>query len=151
MTTRDKLLVIVFATVGMNAGLADLAAGGRVLGILCLITVAFVILQDTVGTVGAVLLGMPKAAGVAGSVSLVGDHGTAIAWGPMIAAEHGFPAALESGVAAATVGLIVASLLGGPAGEAADRDKPDRGAGDELRGRGAPAGGRRRADRQDGG
>ena len=50
MTTRDKLLVIFFATVGVNARLADLAAGGRVLGMLCLVTVAFVFLQDTVGT-----------------------------------------------------------------------------------------------------
>ena len=32
MTTRDKLLVIFFAPVGVNARLADLAAGGRVLG-----------------------------------------------------------------------------------------------------------------------
>ena len=31
MTTRDKLLVIFFAR-GVNARLADLAAGGRVLG-----------------------------------------------------------------------------------------------------------------------
>ncbi len=115
MTTRDKLLVIFFATVGVNARLKDLAAGGRVLGVLCLVTVAFVFLQDTVGTVGAVLLGMPKAAGVvAGSMSLVGGHGTAIAWGPTIAAEHGFPAALESGIAVATVSLVIASLLGGP-------------------------------------
>ena len=53
MTTRDKLLVIFFATVGVNARLADLAAGGRVLGMLCLVTVVFVFLQDTVGTVGA--------------------------------------------------------------------------------------------------
>ena len=47
-------------------------------------------------------------------MSLVGGHGTAIAWGPTIAAEHGFPAALESGMAVATVSLIIASLLGGP-------------------------------------
>ena len=82
---------------------------------LCLVTVAFVFLQDTVGTIGAAALGLPKAAGVvAGSMSLVGGHGTAIAWGPTIAAEHGFPAALESGMAVATVSLIIASLLGGP-------------------------------------
>lgn len=115
MTTRDKLLVIFFATVGVNARLWDLKSGGWTLGILCVVTVVFVFLQDTVGTVGAVLLGMPKAAGVvAGSMSLVGGHGTAIAWGPTIAAEHGFPAALESGIAVATVSLVIASLLGGP-------------------------------------
>ena len=115
MTTRDKLLVVFFATVGVNAQLRQLAAGGRVLGILCLVTVAFVFLQNTVGTIGAVALGLPKAAGVVvGSMSLVGGHGTAIAWGPTIAAEHGFPAALESGLAVATISLIIASLLGGP-------------------------------------
>jgi ESS family glutamate:Na+ symporter len=115
MTTRDKLLVIFFATVGVNARLKDLAAGGRVLGMLCLVTVAFVFLQDTVGTIGAVALGLPKAAGVVvGSMSLVGGHGTAIAWGPTIAAEHGFPTALESGIAVATISLIIASLLGSP-------------------------------------
>ena len=115
MTTRDRLLVIFFATVGINARLADLAAGGRVLGILCLITVAFVFLQDAVGVVGAVALGLPPSAGVVmGTVSLVGGHGTAIAWGPTIAEDHGFPAALETGIAVATLGLIIASLLGGP-------------------------------------
>jgi glutamate:Na+ symporter, ESS family len=115
LETRDRLLVIFFATVGVNARLADLAAGGRVLGLLCLVTVAFVFLQDLVGTAGAAAFGLPPAAGViVGSVSLVGGHGTAIAWGPTIAAEHGFPAALESGIAVATLGLIIASLLGGP-------------------------------------
>jgi ESS family glutamate:Na+ symporter len=40
METRDRLLVVFFATVGLNARLADLATGGRVLGMLCLATVA---------------------------------------------------------------------------------------------------------------
>ena len=115
MATRDRLLVIFFATVGVNARLADLAAGGRVLASLCLITVVFVFLQDGVGTIGAMAFGLPLSAGVViGSVSLVGGHGTAIAWGPTIAADHGFPAALEMGIAVATLGLIIASLLGGP-------------------------------------
>lgn len=115
MTTRDRLLVIFFATVGVNARLSDLAAGGRVLAILCAITVVYVFLQNIIGTLGAVLFGLPTAAGVMlGSVALVGGHGTTIAWGPIIAGEHGFPAAIETGVAVATLGLIVASLLGGP-------------------------------------
>jgi ESS family glutamate:Na+ symporter len=115
MMTRDRLLVIFFATVGVNARLTDLAAGGRVLASLCLITVVFVFLQDGVGTIGAMAFGLPMSAGVViGSVSLVGGHGTAIAWGPTIAADHGFPAALEMGIAVATLGLIIASILGGP-------------------------------------
>jgi ESS family glutamate:Na+ symporter len=115
MATRDKLLVVFFATVGVNARLSDLTAGGRVLGMLCIVTVTYVFLQNTVGTIGAVALGLPTSAGVVvGSMSLVGGHGTAIAWGPTIAAEYGFSASLESGIAVATIGLIVASLLGGP-------------------------------------
>ena len=115
MTTRDRLLVIFFATVGVNARLKDLAAGGRVLATLCMITVVFVFLQDGVGVAGAAIFGLPTSAGVViGSVSLVGGHGTAIAWGPTIAADHEFPAALEIGIAVATLGLIIASVLGGP-------------------------------------
>ena len=64
MTTRDRLLVIFFATEGVNARLTELAAGGRVLGVPCFVTVAVVFLQDVIGTTGAVVLGMPKAAGV---------------------------------------------------------------------------------------
>ncbi len=115
LTTRDRLLVIFFATVGVNARLADLAAGGRVLAILCLITVAYVFVQNGVGTVGVLALGLPSSAGVMiGSVSLVGGHGTTIAWAPVIASQHGFPAAMETGIAVATLGLIIASVLGGP-------------------------------------
>ena len=49
-----------------------------------------------------------------GSVSLIGGHGTAIAWSGRIAEEHGIANALEVGVACATFGLILASLMGGP-------------------------------------
>jgi ESS family glutamate:Na+ symporter len=115
MIARDRLLVIFFAAVGLNARLSDLLAGGRALVVLCVLTTIFVFLQNVVGTLGASLFGLPSAAGVImGSIALVGGHGTTIAWAPAIAAEHGFPAAVETGAAVATLGLIVASLLGGP-------------------------------------
>ncbi|WP_024519222.1 sodium/glutamate symporter [Bradyrhizobium sp. Tv2a-2] len=115
MIARDRLLVIFFAAVGINARLSDLLAGGRALIVLCVLTTIFVFLQNVVGTLGASLFGLPSAAGVImGSIALVGGHGTTIAWAPAIAAEHGFPAAVETGAAVATLGLIVASLLGGP-------------------------------------
>lgn len=115
LSTRDRLLVIFFATVGVNAKLSALASGGRVLAILCLVTVAYVFLQNGVGVAGARLFDLPPSAGVMlGSVALVGGHGTTVAWAPIVASEHGFPAAMEVGIAVATLGLIVASLLGGP-------------------------------------
>ena len=115
LTTRDRLLVIFFATVGINAWLADLVAGGRTLVVLCVIAAVFVFIQNIVGTVGALAFGMPSAAGVViGSLALSGGHGTTIAWAPLIATEHGFPAAMETGIAVATLGLIISCVLGGP-------------------------------------
>src|SRR6187402_893780 len=64
LTTRDRLLVIFFATVGINARLADLVAGGRTLVILCMISALFIFIQNIVGTAGALAFGMPPAAGV---------------------------------------------------------------------------------------
>ena len=49
-----------------------------------------------------------------GTVSLIGGHGTAIAWAPRIAEDYGVSNAMEIGIACATFGLILASLMGGP-------------------------------------
>src|SRR5258708_3214063 len=98
-----------------NYNIPDPFTGGGGLIVLCVLTTIFIFLQNVVGMLGASLFGLPSAAGVImGSISLVGGHGTTIAWAPAIAAEHGFPAAIETGAAVATLGLIVASLLGGP-------------------------------------
>lgn len=115
LATRDTLLVIFFATVGLNARLSDLIVGGRLLGLLLLMTVAFILLQNGVGVLGAWLFDLPSAVGVLlGSASLIGGHGTAIAWGPTIEAQTGFAAANEIGIASATLGLVFAALIGGP-------------------------------------
>lgn len=115
LTTRDRLLVIFFATVGINARLADLVAGGRTLLVLCALSAAFIFVQNIVGIACALAFGMPSAAGVVlGSIALSGGHGTTIAWAPLISSEHGFAAAMETGIAAATLGLIIACVLGGP-------------------------------------
>jgi glutamate:Na+ symporter, ESS family len=115
LTTRDRLLVIFFATVGINSRVADLVAGGRSMLVLCVIAAAFVFIQNIVGTAGALAFGMPPAAGVVmGSLALSGGHGTTIAWAPVIASQHGFPAAMETGIAVATLGLIISCVLGGP-------------------------------------
>jgi glutamate:Na+ symporter, ESS family len=53
LTTRDRLLVIFFAAVGINTRLADLVAGGRTMVVLCAISAVFVIIQNIVGTPAA--------------------------------------------------------------------------------------------------
>jgi len=115
LATRDKLLVVFFATIGLDARLSDLIAGGRILAILLVMTVGFILLQNGIGLLGTRLFDLPNSVSVLlGSASLIGGHGTAIAWGPTIEAESGFQAASEIGIASATLGLVCAALIGGP-------------------------------------
>lgn len=115
LVVRDQLLVIFFATLGLNARFADLMAGGRLLAILLALTVLFVLIQNAVGLLGTSLFGLPASVSVlVGSASLIGGHGTAIAWGPTITSASGFVAAEEVGIASATLGLVAAAVIGGP-------------------------------------
>ncbi len=115
LRARDILLVYFFTTIGINASARDLLAGGRPLAILLAITILFMLAQNLTGVAVAGLFDLPSAVGVlGGSVSLIGGHGTAIAWAPTIGETHGIPSAMEIGIASATFGLILASIMGGP-------------------------------------
>jgi len=83
--------------------------------ILLVLTIAYMGIQNLAGISVASLFDMPAAVGLlGGSVSLIGGHGTAIAWAPRIAEDYGVTSAMEIGIACATFGLILASLMGGP-------------------------------------
>ena len=114
LDTRDRLLVYFFTAIGLNARISDLIRGGKPLAIMLVLTLSYIVVQNVVGMSGASLVGLPAGIGVlAGSTSLIGGHGTAIAWAPDFVAA-GIPNALEIGVASATLGLVIASLIGGP-------------------------------------
>jgi ESS family glutamate:Na+ symporter len=115
LTSRDFLLVYFFTTIGINASLRDLLNGGKPLVILLVITIGYMFLQNLTGISVAALFDLPAAVGMlGGSVSLTGGHGTAIAWAPRIAEDYGISNAMEMGIACATFGLILASIMGGP-------------------------------------
>ncbi len=114
LSARDTLLVIFFTTIGLNASFSDLIRGGKPLGILLVLTAVFIVVQNVVALVGVSLFGLPSASSVLlGSAALIGGHGTAIAWAPNVAAL-GVEGAQELGIAAATLGLVLAALVGGP-------------------------------------
>jgi glutamate:Na+ symporter, ESS family len=114
LTARDVLLVYFFTTIGINARITDLRAGGRPLVLLFLSVAVFMLLQNSLGVAIAAIFGRPAELGLlAGSVSLVGGHGTAIAWAPAFA-ERGIDNAMEIGILCATAGLVLASVAGGP-------------------------------------
>ena len=115
LDVRDYLLVYFFTTIGINASLKDLISGGKPLVLLLLITVVYMSLQNLTGISVAALFDLDAAVGIlGGTISLIGGHGTAIAWAPNVAADYGVDNAMEIGIASATFGLILASLMGGP-------------------------------------
>jgi ESS family glutamate:Na+ symporter len=115
MGNRDMLLVVFFTTIGLSSRVDVLRKGGRMLAMLLGMAVAYLFIQNLIGMGVAGLADRPAALGLlAGSVSLSGGHGTAIAWAPTFAANHGLPFAMEIGLACATFGLIFGGLVGGP-------------------------------------
>lgn len=115
LQARDMLLLYFFTGIGLNARFADLIAGGRPLVILLLLTLVYLGLQNATALGASAVLGLPEGvAPLLGSVSLIGGHGTTIAWAPLLTERFGLTNALELGIASATLGLVLASLVGGP-------------------------------------
>jgi ESS family glutamate:Na+ symporter len=115
LTARNVLLVYFFTTIGINASFKDLLSGGKPLVTLLVITIGYMFLQNLTGITVASLFGQDSKIGLlGGTISLIGGHGTAIAWAPRFIEEYGVANAMEIGVASATFGLILASSIGGP-------------------------------------
>ncbi len=112
---RDWLLLYFFPAIGLRADLRTLIPGRRPLVILLGLASGYIVLQNLTGIGVATVFGMdPKAGLMVGSISLIGGVGTTLAWAPTFVKKLGIGNALEIGVAANTVGLISAAVIGGP-------------------------------------
>jgi len=117
-TLKDPLLLAFFATLGLGADVRSLARGGRKLVILLLLFVLLMTLQNAVGLVMARMLDLHPLVGLlGGSIALTGGHGTAAAYAASFGDTRNLQGAMELGMAAATAGLILGSLLSGPVAE----------------------------------
>lgn len=115
LNARDMLLLYFFTGIGLNARLDDLVSGGRPLLVLLALTLIYLVIQNAIAVGSVAALGLPDGiTAFLGSASLIGGHGTTIAWAPVISARTGFAGAMEVGIAVATLGLVIASLAGGP-------------------------------------
>jgi glutamate:Na+ symporter, ESS family len=115
---KDPLLLAFFATLGLGADVRSLARGGKKLVVLLALFVLLMVMQDAIGIGLARALDLHPLVGLmAGSISLVGGHGTAAAYAANFSDVRNLQGALELGMAAATAGLVLGSLLAGPVAE----------------------------------
>jgi ESS family glutamate:Na+ symporter len=114
-TLQTPLMLTFFATIGLNADLASLKAGGRSLLVFLGAVVGLLVMQNVLGLGLAWALGQERLLGLLGaSVTLSGGHGTGAAWAKVFAERHGLASATEIAIACATFGLILGGLIGGP-------------------------------------
>ncbi|RKP59158.1 sodium/glutamate symporter [Pararobbsia silviterrae] len=112
---QPPLMLAFFSTIGLNADLANLKAGGPVLVRFLAVVIVLVILQNVLGIGMALAFGIDPLFGLlAGSISLAGGHGTGAAWGRVFVEHHGLQSAIEATIACATFGLVMGGILGGP-------------------------------------
>ncbi|WP_205439080.1 sodium/glutamate symporter [Edwardsiella tarda] len=115
MSLKDPLMLAFFATIGLNANLASLRAGGKALSIFLFVVVGLLIVQNAIGISMAKVLGLDPLMGLlAGSITLSGGHGTGAAWSKLFIERYGFQNATEVAMACATFGLVLGGLIGGP-------------------------------------
>lgn len=113
-TLQTFFQTMFFCTVGFNASLKMLKAGGKKILIFLLIATVLAVLQNVLAVGIAEFIGInPLLALLTASPSLTGGHGTSAAVAPSIEAL-GYPEALTVALTAATFGLIAGSILGSP-------------------------------------
>lgn len=115
-TLREVCMVFFFTSVGFQANLKVLKKGGKSLIVFVLLVVVLIFAQNFLAVGVASLLGLNKLIGMCtGSIPMVGGHGTAGAFGPVLE-DFNISGATTICTAAATFGLVAGSLIGGPVG-----------------------------------
>lgn len=116
-TLRDVFMLAFFTSVGFQSNMKVLKQGGKTLGIMLVLLVLIIALQNLMPWGITRLMGVDALIGVAaGSVSMTGGHGTAGGFAEVLEGM-GLQGAGTIGMAAATFGLIAGSMVGGPLSE----------------------------------
>lgn len=116
-TLREVCMVFFFTSVGFQANLKVLKSGGKSLIVFLELVIVLIILQNLTAVGLAKLLNLNPLIGMCtGSIPMVGGHGTAGAFGPVLE-DLNIKGATTICTAAATFGLIFGSLIGGPLGK----------------------------------
>lgn len=112
-TLQELFMTAFFASVGFTASFKVLKSGGIKVVLFLGLAILLVISQDLLGATIAKLFDLNPLLGLCtGSISMVGGHGTAGSFGPLLE-EIGVNGATTVSFAAATFGLVMGSFIGG--------------------------------------
>jgi glutamate:Na+ symporter, ESS family len=118
MSLQSTLLLAFFSTIGLSADVRMLLKGGTRLLVLLAVVTLFLVLQNALGVAAAIGLDMNPLFGLlAGSVTMSGGHGTGAAYGKLFGEVNNLQGAMEVAMAAATFGLVMGGIVGGPVAE----------------------------------
>lgn len=116
-TLREVCMVFFFTSVGFQANLKVLKSGGKALAIFLGLVIVLIFMQNLLAVGVSHLIGLDSLVGLCtGSIPMVGGHGTAGAFGPVLE-DFNVQGATTICTAAATFGLVAGSLIGGPIGK----------------------------------
>ena len=114
MTLKNVFMVAFFCSVGFTASFRMLKKGGVQTVVFLALSAVMVILQNVLGAGLASVFGLDPRLGLAtGSIPMVGGHGTAGSFGPLLE-ELGVANASVVAIASATYGLVAGCVIGGP-------------------------------------
>ena len=114
MTLKNVFMVAFFCSVGFTASFKMLKKGGIQTLIFLGLAVVMVVMQNVLGAGLATAFGLDPRLGLAtGSIPMVGGHGTAGSFGPLLEGL-GVANANVVAIASATFGLVAGCVIGGP-------------------------------------
>ncbi|MCG9720484.1 sodium/glutamate symporter [Shewanella sp. Isolate7] len=114
LSMQNTLMLMFFSSVGLAASYKLLMKGGTKVFLFLAIASLYIIIQNAVGVSMATALGLEPLMGlIAGSITLSGGHGTGAAWAQTFSEQYGINT-LELAMAAATFGLVMGGIIGGP-------------------------------------
>ena len=122
-TLMNVFMLAFFTSVGFQSDLKVIKKGGKLLLVMLALLVVIIALQNLMPMGVTWLMGADSLVGMAaGSMSMIGGHGTAGGFASVLEGM-GLHGAGTIGMAAATFGLIAGSMIGGPLAEHIIRTK----------------------------
>lgn len=112
-TLQNIFMTAFFTSIGFTASINVLKKGGLKVVIFLGLSILLVTLQNVLGVTLASLFSLNPLLGLCtGSIPMVGGHGTAGSFGPMLE-SLGVSGATTVSIATATFGLVMGSVVGG--------------------------------------